>query len=190
MDKLSMPRWIIGSCLLASALSVGLYGIVMTAVAGPYGDGERNPNADTAQQDPLYVEECAACHLAYPPGMLPQDSWQRMMRGLEDHFGDNAEMDAETYVEIETLLNNNALQRGTAAKYSQFARNLPAIPPLRITELPYMLQAHQSVEDAIGAENMTVGFLSPCEDCHREAADGIFDKDRLPVGYGPGVNSN
>ena len=27
---------------------------------------------------PKYQQECAACHVAYPPGMLPADSWQRL----------------------------------------------------------------------------------------------------------------
>ena len=34
-----------------------------------------------------YTQECAACHLAYPPGLLPAASWQRLMGGLGKHFG-------------------------------------------------------------------------------------------------------
>ena len=36
---------------------------------------------------PKYQQECAACHTAYPPGLLPAASWQRLMGGLGKHFG-------------------------------------------------------------------------------------------------------
>ena len=31
---------------------------------------------------PQYQQECAACHVAYPPGMLPAASWQRLIDNL------------------------------------------------------------------------------------------------------------
>jgi hypothetical protein len=34
---------------------------------------------------PIYKQECAACHLAYPPGLLPARSWSRIMSGLDKH---------------------------------------------------------------------------------------------------------
>ena len=42
---------------------------------------------------PIYQEECASCHMAYPPGLLPARSWEKIMAGLESHFGDNAELE-------------------------------------------------------------------------------------------------
>jgi rRNA maturation protein Nop10 len=32
-----------------------------------------------------YVQECGACHSPYPPALLPKDSWQRLMGGLDKH---------------------------------------------------------------------------------------------------------
>ena len=29
--------------------------------------------------NPVYVEECGSCHMAYPPGLLPALSWQKIM---------------------------------------------------------------------------------------------------------------
>ena len=43
---------------------------------------------------PVYKQECAACHMAYPPGMLPASSWSRMMKGLDQHYGTDASLDA------------------------------------------------------------------------------------------------
>ena len=39
---------------------------------------------------PAYTQECGSCHLAYPPGLLPALSWQRLMGGLDRHFGTDA----------------------------------------------------------------------------------------------------
>ena len=44
--------------------------------------------------NPVYKEECGSCHMAYPPGLLPARSWTKVMSGLDNHFGDNAELDA------------------------------------------------------------------------------------------------
>ena len=45
---------------------------------------------------PTYRQECSACHLAYPPGMLPAASWQRLLSGLPRHFGTDASLDPAT----------------------------------------------------------------------------------------------
>ena len=43
-----------------------------------------------------YTQECAACHTAYPPGLLPAASWNRVMTGLDKHYGTDASLDAAT----------------------------------------------------------------------------------------------
>ena len=45
---------------------------------------------------PRYQQECAACHIAYPPRMLPAESWRRVLNGLPNHFGTDASLDAES----------------------------------------------------------------------------------------------
>ena len=34
---------------------------------------------------PAYKNECASCHMAYPPAMLSKPSWQRIMGSLDKH---------------------------------------------------------------------------------------------------------
>ena len=43
---------------------------------------------------PAYVQECGSCHVPYPPGLLPNESWQRLMANLPQHFGTDASLDA------------------------------------------------------------------------------------------------
>jgi hypothetical protein len=42
---------------------------------------------DTVESE-LYVKECGGCHFPYQPGLLSAVSWERIMGGLGDHFGE------------------------------------------------------------------------------------------------------
>ena len=57
---------------------------------------------------PATGEECSACHMAYPPSLLPARSWSAIMTGLDDHFGENAMLDEATRAEIEAYLTGAA----------------------------------------------------------------------------------
>ena len=52
-------------------------------------DGPQMPRA----VPPAYTQECGSCHVAYPPGMLPARSWQRIVAGLENHYGSDASLE-------------------------------------------------------------------------------------------------
>jgi len=47
-------------------------------------------------KDPVAKTECSDCHMAYPPILLPQASWEKIMGNLSDHFGDDASLDDAT----------------------------------------------------------------------------------------------
>ena len=57
---------------------------------------------------PAYTQECAACHTAYPPGMLPAPSWQRIMGGLDKHYGSDASLDPATVKQLSAWLQTHA----------------------------------------------------------------------------------
>ena len=51
-----------------------------------------------------YEAECASCHMAYPPGLLSEKSWQNVMDSLHKHFGTDASMDQKDQLEITNWL--------------------------------------------------------------------------------------
>ena len=53
---------------------------------------------------PAYDQECGSCHVAYPPGLLPAASWQRLMANLPRHFGTDASLDAATLQALSAYL--------------------------------------------------------------------------------------
>lgn len=64
-----------------------------------------------SQVPPAYKAECAACHTAYPPGLLPAVSWQRIMNGLDHHYGVDASLDKVTVLQLSTWLQKYAGKR-------------------------------------------------------------------------------
>ena len=58
-----------------------------------------------------YEAECASCHMAYPPGLLSEQSWKNLMASLSKHFGTDASVDAQTQAEITNWLIKNAATR-------------------------------------------------------------------------------
>jgi len=66
-----------------------------------YQKQERKHSEDNGQRnlpiisDPAYTENCVACHFAYQPGLLPSGSWEKILEGLSDHFGESIELDSE-----------------------------------------------------------------------------------------------
>ena len=36
----------------------------------------------------LYLETCSSCHIALPPGVLPSESWKKLLEEPDDHYGE------------------------------------------------------------------------------------------------------
>jgi hypothetical protein len=140
----------------------------------------------TAADNPVYREECGSCHMAYPPGLLPARSWDRIMNGLQDHFGDNAELDAATGAEITRYLVDNSADRSESRHSRNLLRTLaPDSAPLRITDTPYIRHEHSELPAMAVAGNPDVRSLSNCNACHTQAEQGSFSESEVRIpGYG------
>ncbi len=179
-------RNVVANLLCALLLVFTQYSVSSETVRYP-GDRSNydNKTPPIFETDPLYTAECAACHLGYAPGLLPEKSWIKILKGLEDHFGENADLDSETVDHLAEYLKRNSLEHEKSDRITKFRKNLPNDPPIRITELPGFIEEHEAAVRQIGLDEVEEGFFSPCEDCHKQGASGIFDKERLYKGYGP-----
>lgn len=131
-----------------------------------------------------YFDECGSCHMAYQPGLLPAISWERIMATLDDHFGENAEMDEATRTAILNYLLNNAAGRNDYRLSNRLVYGLRQAP-LRITELPYFRHEHREIPPGLVRNNPRVRSLSNCDACHRDARRGIFSEHQVYIpGYG------
>ena len=120
--------------------------------------------------NPSWKAECGSCHIAYPPSLLPAESWRAVMAGLDKHFGVDASVDAKTAKEIGAFLEQNAgRSRGTSAK-----------PTLRITETRWFLREHDEVGAAIW-KRPKVKAPANCAACHTGAEQGNFDEHSVRI---------
>ncbi len=145
--------------LLISLLSLPLLATPFVAIA----DDDNVPPIKSL----IVLEECGACHLAFQPAFLPKASWQKMMGELENHFGEDASLDADSITEIEDYLVANASRqkfRGDKA-------------PQRITELRWFKKEHNDSEVRFMENKYKVKSLVDCAACHQGAEMGIYDDD-------------
>lgn len=127
-----------------------------------------------------YKEECGACHLAYPPGLLPTRSWSRLLSGLDDHFGDNAELDGETQAALSRWLERYAAESSSHRLSTRVVRDAAGDTPLRISELPVIRRQHHELSSRVFAR-AKVGGRANCAACHTTAERWVFDEDRVKV---------
>jgi nitrate/TMAO reductase-like tetraheme cytochrome c subunit len=118
-----------------------------------------------------YEAECASCHMAYPPGLLSEQSWKNVMSSLSKHFGTDASVDPKTQAEITSWLIKNA---ATRQKYSETA------PENRITKTSWFIRKHDEVRPDVWKR---AGIKSPanCGACHIDAAKGVFSENNIRI---------
>jgi hypothetical protein len=116
---------------------------------------------------PAYTKECGACHLAYPPDLLPAASWTKLMAGLDRHFGQDAELEPE----VRALLERWLVERAGGRRADSAT--------LRLTEGPWFRRKHRKVEGA--AARPAVRSLANCAACHPAAEHWDFDEDGVRI---------
>ncbi len=120
-----------------------------------------------------YQQECAACHIAYPAGMLPASSWQRMMGTLGKHYGADASLDEATTREIGAWLKNQA---------GSYKRVKEEPPQDRITMSAWFLQKHRPGEVPPDVwKRASIRSASNCGACHTHAAQGNFGERDIKI---------
>jgi hypothetical protein len=120
---------------------------------------------------PKYQQECGACHVAFPPGMLPAASWNRLMGKLASHYGTDASLDAPTAKELGTWLNANA---------GSYKRVREEPPQDRITRSAWFTRQHDEVS-AASWKLPAVKSASNCVACHSGANQGDFNEDKVRI---------
>lgn len=105
----------------------------------------------------LYLENCASCHIALPPAVLPTQSWQQILQDSQ-HYG----------TQLPPLINPPRL---LVWKYLQaFSRpyNKEEQTPYRVDESRFFKALHPQVKLPRPIE------ISSCVSCHASAAEYNF----------------
>jgi hypothetical protein len=147
---------------------LGLIATVSFANAALADGGKHTPRVPPL---PAYQQECAACHTAYPPGMLPAASWSRVMSNLSRHYGADASLEPATVNELSTWLAANA---GTYKR----VREEP--PQDRLTLSAWFTGKHREVSAATW-KKPAVKSAANCAACHPLADKGDFNEHSIRI---------
>lgn len=119
--------------------------------------------AGPAPDKELTRKECGACHMPYPPMLLPARSWEAITGNLKEHFGEDASLSPDATAAIRKFLVGNAADAN--GQVSGFIRGVADDQtPMRITELPFFNAEHGRFRDEAVKK---VGTMSNCLACHK-----------------------
>lgn len=134
-----------------------------------YGGENRGRPVQPTQANAKWRQECSSCHIAYAPGLLPAESWRKVMAGLDKHFGTDASLTPEENREITDFLVRNASNRWSALT-----------APLRITESAWFKRKHDGHEIPPGVwKDARVKSAANCGACHMQAESGNFSERNI-----------
>jgi hypothetical protein len=123
----------------------------------------------------LYINECASCHFAYQPGLLPANAWTKIMKNLDKHFGTDASLAPED-------LSDNSAEKNM--QYKRSSRIVSSIPagqiPDSISTTPYMIQKHRELRKNMITQPEVKGLFN-CVACHTTADKGIYGERDIKI---------
>lgn len=165
-------------------LMVGALSLILSAPSAVGDEDDVSPGV-MPTTNKQYVAECGACHFAYPPGLLPARSWEKLLSNLGNHFGESADLDAKTIAVLRDYLTKNAADRASSRISRHLARSVVHTTPLRITDTPFFKHEHREISPHWVKDNPKVQSFSRCQACHTRAADGSFSEGEINIpGHG------
>lgn len=181
-----MKKWMQLLVLVTSITSAGTLlasgGFTSEGGRGERGEeGEGRGSAMPAVANAKWKAECGSCHMVYHPGLLPERSWKKVMTGLDNHFGENAGLDAATHDEIAKFLVENSADKQTNRRSSRINQSIAAnASPIRISETRYFTAKHDEIS-ANTFKRKSVGSASNCIACHKGAEKGDFSESQVKI---------
>lgn len=175
-----MKKWMQFLVLITSISSAGTL-LASGGFSSEGGRGEGGSKQMSAVTNQKWAAECASCHMLYHPGLLPEKSWNKMMGGLDKHFGENASLDAATQTEITRFLALNSADKSDNRRSSRINQSIATnAAPLRITETRYFTAKHDEVSAAT-FKRKSIGSASNCVACHKGAEKGDFSESQVKI---------
>lgn len=172
------------ACLVL--LGLLLLGAASSALLHAEGQRRHDRRWQREQQtasDPLnaeYAAACGECHFAYHPWLLPAASWEKLVNGLDDHFGSPVSVTKAQRKTLRGYLTENAADKSSSKRARNMLKDLDGQTPLRITETSCFLRKHRSLSAEV-FKKPSVGGAGNCPACHTTATQGDYDDDNARV---------
>lgn len=181
-DTTSMRAARPGLAILALA-AIGL----PLAAAWTWAARQPNPFVPAGPALAEWKAECGDCHTPHHPSLLPAATWDKLMATLDDHFGEDASLDAETTAKIRDWLVANSAERYDTRAANAF-RTPDAADPLRITATARWKGIHEEIPPET-FKRKDIGGPVNCAACHGDAETGLFAPQRIRIPEPPKESS-
>ncbi|MDM8350949.1 hypothetical protein P8H27_18900 [Pseudomonas sp. sp1636] len=167
----------LGKPLAFALLALAVVGLSLAAADDEHTRRYQRPKrlAVPADAPQLWKDECASCHMLYPPGLLPAQAWRQQLDTLAAHYGSNASLEPEQEREILDFLLRASARNRLPVEPAQTAGEPP-----RISQTRWFEHKHDEVS-AAKFRRESVGGPANCVACHRDAERGDFDDDRVKI---------
>lgn len=133
---------------------------------------------DYKMQNPLFVKECASCHILYPPNLLPKKSWEIMMSDLGNHFGDDASIDEESNKNILAFLVNNSAETSTTKASFKFLNSIGDKDIIALTKTTFWEKKHRDIPKELFL-NKDIKSKANCKACHSDVEKGLIENENI-----------
>jgi Dihaem cytochrome c len=164
-----MKKLILISLLVAGSLYAGIF-------------DSREKRGVAPATDEFYIKECASCHFAYQPGLLPERSWVKLMGNLKDHFETDASLEREDNKKILKYLVDNSAEKFTnykrSKKINKSIRSDEA--PIAVTDTRYFIKEHRGIRKDLITQK-EVKSLANCKACHTTAEKGLYGERDINI---------
>lgn len=147
--------------------------------------GSASANAAGNEQYPLTVQheetrkECGDCHMVFPPNRLTKGGWKKIMKGLSDHFGEDASLDKGAVKSIQAFLVSKAFDARdtypTKLKLQAWKKK-GLVDPIRITVTPGWLRHHKTAKYKRMSKEIKYTRGANCIICHKNAERGMYEE--------------
>jgi hypothetical protein len=148
-------------------IAAAVFGIASGVLACAFAAHGDAPKCVNCQTPPEALKQCSDCHMIFPAKMLPQRSWKAIIAGLDNHFGESADMSEADKAEILSYLTSHAADGPYATPRDRhyLSEILPDATPLRITRTAWWNQVHADF-NFDGVKRSKVKSPANCLACH------------------------
>ncbi len=139
---------------------------------------------DFEEEHKVYYTDCGDCHKTYPPYMLPARSWKRIIKDLDNHFGEEiteANISKEARTSILNYLTSNSSEYSTNKIAFRFINSLEKDEaPKAITKTDYWRDIHKNIDPKV-FKSKKVKSRAYCWSCHEGFEQGIFKNEKISI---------
>jgi len=146
---------------------------------------QKYTNVDYEEMHPAFYHKCGDCHTPYPPYLLPEKSWKRLMGALDNHFGEeitDANITKSQQRSILSFLTKNAAEHSKREAAVKIMNSLGIRRPKAITKTPYWRETHKHIPRSVFKQKK-IKDKSNCAACHRDFKYGNLDDMNILYDY-------